>query len=236
MNKGMLTVGIILLMIIILLLINIINNYETGGELDYYLVKETTEAAMQDAIDVEYYRMNSLIRIDKEKFVENFLRRFADNVDSTRSYNIKFYDINEVPPKVSVKVSSVSSSFNIANTSNNAAEIVDTIDIILIGGVGNGTGTTGGSESICCLHFDDAFKNYIISNDVSNYTYLQDWKNDRANGKDGNFREAISKQFPWITSQKSISGLSSQLNSEPFFKEAVANNWVYIINNTTSCS
>ena len=106
MNKGMLTVGIILLAIISLLLINVINNYETGGELDYYLVKETTEAAMEDSIDVEYYRLNSLIRIDKEKFVENFLRRFADSVDSTRSYRIKFYDINEVPPKVSVKVDS----------------------------------------------------------------------------------------------------------------------------------
>ena len=107
MNKGMLTVGIILLAIISLLLINVINNYETGGELDYYLVKETTEAAMEDSIDVEYYRLNSLIRIDKEKFVENFLRRFADSVDSTRSYRIKFYDINEVPPKVSVKVDSL---------------------------------------------------------------------------------------------------------------------------------
>ncbi len=127
MNKGMLTVGIILLMIIILLIINIINNYETGGELDYYLVKETTEAAMQDAIDVEYYRMNSLIRIDKEKFVENFLRRFADNVDSTRSYNIKFYDINEVPPKVSVKVDSMT----VLSINNQAADISTTYDAII---------------------------------------------------------------------------------------------------------
>lgn len=106
MNKGMLTVGIILLAVISLLIINVINNFETGGELDYYLVKETTEAAMEDATDVEYYRLNSLIRIDKDKFVESFLRRFADNVDGTRSYNIKFYDLNEVPPKVSVKVDS----------------------------------------------------------------------------------------------------------------------------------
>ena len=106
MNKGMLTVGIIILSLIALLLINVISNYSTGGELDYYLVKETTEAAMEDAVDIEYYRLNSLIRIDKEKFVESFLRRFADNVDNTRSYKVEFYDINEVPPKVSVKVNS----------------------------------------------------------------------------------------------------------------------------------
>ena len=40
MNKGMLTVGVIMLAIMGLILINIISNYSTGSELDYYLVKE----------------------------------------------------------------------------------------------------------------------------------------------------------------------------------------------------
>ena len=61
---------------------------------------------MEDAVDVEYYRLNSLIRIDKERFVESFLRRFANSVDNTRSYTVEFYDINEVPPKVSIRVNS----------------------------------------------------------------------------------------------------------------------------------
>lgn len=129
MNKGMLTVGIILLSLMALLLINVISNYSTGGELDYYLVKETTEAAMEDAVDLEYYRLNSLIRIDKEKFVESFLRRFADSVDNTRSYYISFYDINEVPPKVSVKVDSLtvlSFSGEAANISTNVDAIIET--------------------------------------------------------------------------------------------------------------
>ena len=129
MNKGMLTIGIIMLSLIALLLINVISNYSTGGELDYYLVKETTEAAMEDAVDLEYYRLNSLIRIDKEKFVESFLRRFADSVDNTRSYYISFYDINEVPPKVSVKVDSLtvlSFSGSAANISTNVDAIIET--------------------------------------------------------------------------------------------------------------
>ena len=128
MNKGMLTVGIILLAVISLLLINVISNYSTGGELDYYLVKETTEAAIEDSIDMEYYRLNSLLRIDSEKFVESFLRRFADNVDNTRSYDISFYDINEVPPKVSVKVDSLtvlSFQGESANISTNIDAIVE---------------------------------------------------------------------------------------------------------------
>ena len=61
---------------------------------------------MIDAIDVKYYRDNGLLRIDKEKFVESFIRRFADSVDTTRNYQLSFYDLNEVPPKVSVKVDS----------------------------------------------------------------------------------------------------------------------------------
>ncbi len=113
MNKAMLTVGIIILSLATLLMINIISNYSTGSELDYYLVKETAEAAMIDAIDVKYYRENGLLRVDKEKLVESFLRRFADSVDNTRNYQVAFYDLNEVPPKVSVKVdSSTVLSFN----------------------------------------------------------------------------------------------------------------------------
>ena len=46
----MLGVGIILMGLMALLLINIISNYSSGGELDYYLLKETTEAALEDSL------------------------------------------------------------------------------------------------------------------------------------------------------------------------------------------
>lgn len=131
MNKGMLTVGIILLSLIALLLINVLTNFSTGSELDYYLVKETADAAMEDSIDQSYLRTCGLYRIDKEKFVENFVYRFATNVDNTRNYNIKFYDINEVPPKVSVKVDSLTTlAFN-AKDSKSAADITTSYDAIL---------------------------------------------------------------------------------------------------------
>lgn len=127
MNKGMLTVGIILLAVISLLLINVISNYSTGGELDYYLVKDTTEAAIEDAIDLQYYRHSGLIRMDKEKFVEGFIRRFADSVDNTRSYDVAFYDLNEVPPKVSVKVDSLT----VLSFSGESANISTSLDAIV---------------------------------------------------------------------------------------------------------
>ena len=48
--------------------------------------------------------------IDREKFVENFIRRFAEAATLSRTYNIKIYDINETPPKVSLEVRSTEST------------------------------------------------------------------------------------------------------------------------------
>ena len=125
MNKAYLTVGIILLSIIALSIINLLNNYSTGNELDYYLLKETTEAALNDALDNGYER-TGIVRMDKEKFEESFLLRFANSVDNRRYYNIKFYDINEVPPKVTIRVSSGTSySFK-----NESIDIVSDITMI----------------------------------------------------------------------------------------------------------
>jgi len=121
MNKGMLGVGIIIMGLIALLMINIVSNYSTGGELDYYLLKETSEAAVEDAIDGEFQMSYGLPRIDKERFVESFLRRFAENVDATRTYDIKFIDINEIPPKVSIKIDS-----NTVLTYNNDTTTIST--------------------------------------------------------------------------------------------------------------
>lgn len=106
MNKAMLIIGIALIAILGFYSISLISRQQTGAELDYYLLKETTEAAMNDATDVAYYRQFGAIRMDKEKFMESFIKRFAATVDGSSDYTIKVYDINETPPKVSVKISS----------------------------------------------------------------------------------------------------------------------------------
>ena len=127
MNKAMLTVGIILLSIIALGVINVIQNYTTGQELDYYLLKETTEAAMEDAVDLSYYREQSIIRMDKEKFAESFIKRFSRSVDDRRSYEISFYDVNEIPPKASVEVKSATSK----SFYSGAVDITTKLDMIV---------------------------------------------------------------------------------------------------------
>ena len=82
---------------------------------------------LEDSIDWSFYRKHQLYRIEKEKFVESFLKRFANNVDNTRTYNVKFYDINEVPPKVSVKVDSLT----VLSFDGKAANIETKVDSII---------------------------------------------------------------------------------------------------------
>lgn len=81
-------------------------NLTNTDEHNMHLLKETTEAAMYDAVDLASYRELGVVKIDREKFVENFVRRFAENASLARTYVIEIYDVNETPPKVSLKVSS----------------------------------------------------------------------------------------------------------------------------------
>ena len=65
---------------------------------------------MFDALDLAAYRESGVIRIDREKFVENFLRRFAESAVLSSTYKIEIYDVNEEPPKVSLMVSTSESN------------------------------------------------------------------------------------------------------------------------------
>lgn len=75
-------------------------------EHNYHLLKEATEGAMYDALDLAAYRDGGIIKIDREKFVENFLRRFAESALLSNTYKVEIFDVNETPPKVSLRVSS----------------------------------------------------------------------------------------------------------------------------------
>ena len=90
---------------------------------NYNLLKETVEASMFDAVDLAEYRKTGDVVIDEEKFVENFIRRFAESAELSQIYEIEIYDINTSPPKVSLRVSSAQDTtatgevveFNIVN-------------------------------------------------------------------------------------------------------------------------
>ena len=94
---------------------------------NYTLLRETTEAAMYDAIDETAYKQDKTIKINQEKFIEIFLRRFAENASLSRTYQIDIYDINEEPPKVSIKVSSTEKG----NSEILEFDLVNKVDAIL---------------------------------------------------------------------------------------------------------
>ena len=128
MNKAMLIIGIVVMALFGFVAVNLITSQQTGAEVDYYLVKDTTEAAMNDALDYDFYSKFGLVRMDKEKFLENFVRRFADSTDTSgREYTLEFYDLNETPPKVSVVVRSKNNFIN----KNEQANIVTKVNMII---------------------------------------------------------------------------------------------------------
>ena len=98
-------VFVIMLGVVSIAFIYFFQTYTNTDEQNYILLKEITEAAMYDAVDLASYRSTGTVRIDREKFVENFLRRFAESVTLGNTYVIEIYDVNELPPKVSLKVS-----------------------------------------------------------------------------------------------------------------------------------
>lgn len=116
--------------IFVMAIVMLVQSYTTTNTQDYYLIKEVTNASLVDSIDYAYYRVYGVLKINREKFVENFIRRYAETVTLGKTYKIDFYDLYEIPPKVSVKVSTTSDSYYIAG---NAAEfdVVNKIDSIL---------------------------------------------------------------------------------------------------------
>ena len=99
------------------------------SEHNYYMLKEVTEASMWDAIDLGHYRTSDgEIKIIREKFVESFIRRFAESANLSRNYLIQIYDVNEIPPKVSIKVSSKETG--VFNSEEYNFDIINKLDAI----------------------------------------------------------------------------------------------------------
>lgn len=99
------SVGLIVFGLTGVMIILLFQQLTTTNESDYYLLKEITEAAMIDSIDITHYRETGDLKIVKEKFVENFTRRFAESTLLTGTgYTINFYNIMETPPKATVEV------------------------------------------------------------------------------------------------------------------------------------
>ena len=111
------SVAVIIMGIFGIFIILLFNEITVSNEQDYYTLKDATEAAMIESVDVAYFRLTGEIKMSQEKFVENFTRRFTETSTFGRGNdNIEFYQISEFPAKVSLRIVDSTKKYNIYNT------------------------------------------------------------------------------------------------------------------------
>ena len=167
---------IVILGMLGIVIIQVFQSVTITNDQTHYLLKEVTEASMHEAIDLAHYRTTGEMKIVKEKFVENFTRRFAESANIMRSYNIKIHEIIEEPPKVSVSIgtnilSLQGDSFRIGDSLNAIVETKytseDTVGTVIEQPTGPGEeGSTpppseggGGGSSVTCPVCDEGDPN-----------------------------------------------------------------------------
>lgn len=109
-------VGVIVMGIFGIVIILLFSEITVSNEQDYYTLRDATEAAMIESIDVAYYRLTGELKMSQEKFVENFTRRFVETTTFGQgNYDIYYYQISEYPAKVSLRIVDSTNSYNIYN-------------------------------------------------------------------------------------------------------------------------
>lgn len=130
MKESMWGYYLILLGIMVSTVMILMSNMVTTNQQDYYLLKEVTNASMHDSVDWSYYKKYGEMRINTEKFVEVFVRRFSESVSKTNTYKIDVYSVYENPPSVSIRVTSNTGDFHIAGDATNV-DVINSYDAIL---------------------------------------------------------------------------------------------------------
>ena len=126
------SVATIVLGIFGLFIILLFSEITVSNEQDYYSLKEATEAAMIESVDIAYYRLTGDVKIVKEKFVENFTRRFTEtSTFGQGNYQIDFYQISETPPKVSIRIVDKTTNYRIYSYDSENYNILNEITAIL---------------------------------------------------------------------------------------------------------
>ena len=146
--------------VVILLLIR---NITSNNSEDFYNIRQINESALVSAVDYAYYREYGELKINKEKFMENFLRMFSEAASSTSEYEVTFASIYEAPPKASVEINSKTNTFFI-NSSEETFDINSRVDAVLESG-------GGGSVSIDEQEIDTSWHDNITEDSYQDPTY-----------------------------------------------------------------
>lgn len=121
---------IIALGVFVVVILLLIQNVTSNNTEDYYTLKQINEASLIDAIDYAYYRQYGEIKINKEKFMENFIRRLGETITGSTKYYVTFVGVYEAPPKVSVEINSSTNTYIISDNEE-SLDISNRIDAII---------------------------------------------------------------------------------------------------------
>lgn len=121
---------LVILGLFIVVIMLLIQNVTSNNTFDSYTVKQIAEASLVDSVDYAYYTQFGELKINKEKFIESFWRRFAEVASPTTKYEITITGMYEAPPKVSVEIKSSTGSFFIASGSE-TFDMASRVDAIL---------------------------------------------------------------------------------------------------------
>lgn len=235
---------LVLLGVFVIGVMLLVNNISTVDTQNYYNIKEVTQASMIDAVDFSYYRLYGNLKISEQKFVENFIRRFAENINLANTYDVDFYDLYEVPPKVSVKISTGSRTFNIANSQNDYDNVA-TLSAILELGVDGEGGVTEKTKKVtsCKLHVYTDLMKYFKGETVDGYSLVSDGITLTNEQKESlNKTKTLDEFRIWFNNNYRIDGMTAKeylaqasnnkwanLNSQ--IKEYIKRGWIDISSN-----
>lgn len=121
---------LVVLGVFVVIIMLLIQNVTSNNTFDSYTIKQITEASLVDAVDYAYYRDYGELKINKEKFVESFWRRFVEVASVRTKYTILITGVYEAPPKVSVEINSSTDSYTIAS-STETFDMVSRVNSIL---------------------------------------------------------------------------------------------------------
>lgn len=122
---------IMVLGLIVMTAIMLVTDMTTTSEENYYMIKQISEASMFEAIDYGYFAEYGELRISSEKFMENFIRRYSEVITINKTTTINFYNIYEVPPKITVEVSTRSTQLLTLDTKVTDVSVNNRISAIL---------------------------------------------------------------------------------------------------------
>lgn len=148
MKYSFLGIGFIMFGIFGLIFIFMFQSITINNESEYYVLKEAMEAAMLESIDLACYALGDEngyidgekkacgkndVKIIEQKFVENFTRRFAASISGdVTEYTLEFYDIIEMPPKVTVRIKAKTKEYMLSpGDENSSFSIVNELSGIL---------------------------------------------------------------------------------------------------------